>query len=78
MGIYYGHFSAMPVRFEPPRAGTMPKRQPAIPVPAALDNAAAAYARATAQSQGDASAIAASMDQSRKRANRKRKESTNG
>lgn len=76
--IYYGHFSPMPDNFQPPRAGTMPRRQPAIPVPPVLDNAAAAYARATAQSQGDASAIAASMDQSRKRANRKRKESENG
>ena len=76
--IYYGHFSPMPVRFEPPRAGTMPERQPAIPVPAALDNAAAAYARATAQSQGDASAIAASMDRDRKRVNKKSKESANG
>lgn len=26
MAIYYGHFSAMPKLFQPPRAGTMPTR----------------------------------------------------
>ena len=48
--IYYGHFSPMPVRFDPPRAGTMPERRQ--PVAAGLAEVDEARARRSGQGTG--------------------------
>ena len=50
MAVYYGHFSAMPLNFRPPRAGSMPERRQPIPIgPAEIDEA---RARRSGQSTG--------------------------